>query len=52
MLRTPDESLLTGYIMVEQIKSVDYMCRHVEFIETAPTWLLDEVLSILDSCLY
>lgn len=50
-VRTPDESVLTGYIMVEQIKSVDYTSRHVEFIETAPTWLLDEVLSILDSCL-
>jgi mRNA interferase MazF len=46
------ESSLTGYIMVEQIKSVDYASRKVRFVEKAPQFLLDEVLSILDACLY
>ncbi len=38
--------------MVEQIKSVDYVSRKVRFVEKAPQSVLDEVLSILDACLY
>lgn len=48
----PDEFSLTGFIMVEQIKSVDYASRKVKFIEKAPQSVFDEVLSILDACLY
>ena len=48
----PDGSSLTGYIMVEQIKSVDYASRQVKFLEKASSSILDEVLSILDACLY
>ena len=48
----PDESSLTGYIMVEQIKSVDWASRQVQFVEKAPGLVLNEVLSILDACLY
>ena len=38
--------------MAEQVKSVDYAARRVKFVEKAPDSLLDEVLSILDACLY
>lgn len=48
----PDESSLTSFIMVEQIKSVDYASRKVKFIKKASQSVLDEVLSILDACLY
>ena len=48
----PQDSLLTGYIMVEQIKSVDYQSRSIRFIEKAPQETLDEVLAILDACIY
>ena len=48
----PEESSLTGYIMVEQIKSVDSARRRVKFVEKAPGFVLDEVLGILDACLY
>ena len=51
-VKIPSESSLTGYIMVEQIKSVDYTSRLVEFTEKSPNDILDEVLSILDACLY
>ena len=43
---------LTGHVMAEQVKSVDYAARRVKFVEKAPDSLLDEVLSILDACLY
>ena len=51
-VKIPETSSLTGYIMVEQVKSVDYTSRHVKFVEKAPRPTLDEVLSILDPCLY
>ena len=51
-VKVPSDSSLTGYIMVKQIKSVDYATRQVRFLEKAPNWILDEVLSILDACLY
>src|SRR5882724_6128867 len=45
-------SKLTGYIMVEQIRSVDYVSRKAKFIEKAPRAVVDDVLGILDACIY
>ena len=46
------ESSLTGYIMVEQVKSIDYKSRQIKFIEKASENILAEVLSVLDACIY
>jgi len=43
---------LTGFVMVDQVKSIDYNSRKVKFIERAPAELLNEVLGILDACIY
>lgn len=43
---------LTGFIMVEQVKSVDYRSRKVKFIEKVPEESLNEVLAILDAIVY
>ena len=48
----PKESKLTGFIMVEQVKSVDFRSRHAKRIESGNDELLSEVLSILDACIY
>lgn len=48
----PEESKLTGFIMVEQIKSVDFRSRGSKLIEQGNEELLIEVLSILDACIY
>jgi mRNA interferase MazF len=45
-------SKLTGFIMVEQVKSVDFRTRHAKRIERCDNDLLSEVLSILDACIY
>ncbi len=45
-------SMLNGFVMVDQVKSVDYNSRKAEFIEKASTELLNEVLAILDACIY
>jgi mRNA interferase MazF len=43
---------LTGFIMVEQVKSIDYISRRIKFIEKAGDKILNEVLSVLDACIY
>jgi mRNA-degrading endonuclease toxin of MazEF toxin-antitoxin module len=37
---------------VEQVKSIDYHTRHATRIGHVSSAVLDEVLSILDACLY
>jgi mRNA interferase MazF len=46
------DSKLTGFIMVEQVKSVDFRSRGAKRIEHSSDELLSEVLSILDACIY
>jgi mRNA interferase MazF len=41
-----------GFVMVEQVKSLDYRSRQAKPIGKASDDLLDEVLSILDACIY
>jgi len=43
---------INGFVMVEQVKSIDYRARQIKKIGTAPEDLLSEVLSLLDACLY
>ncbi|MBU2643429.1 type II toxin-antitoxin system PemK/MazF family toxin [bacterium] len=48
----PEDSSLTGFIMVEQVKSVDYKKRKVKYVEKSSDVTLSEVLRILDACIY
>ncbi len=43
---------VTGFIMVEQVKSIDFRSRRARYIGRVPTGTLEETLSILDACLY
>ncbi|MCF6319315.1 MAG: type II toxin-antitoxin system PemK/MazF family toxin [Proteobacteria bacterium] len=51
-VRVNDKSSLTGFVMVEQMKSIDYKARKVKFIEKAHQHIVDDVLSLLDACIY
>ena len=48
----PKDSSLTGFIMVEQVKSVDFNRRKIKYIEKSSKDTLGEVLGILDACIY
>ena len=48
----PDGGGVTGVVMVDQVKSIDVRARNAQRIGDASTELLDEVLSILDACIY
>ncbi len=40
-----------GFVMVEQVKSIDFHVRKAKLIGRASDEILDEVLSILDACI-
>jgi mRNA interferase MazF len=41
-----------GFVMVEQVKSIDFRARKAKIIGNVSDDVLDEVLSILDACIY
>ena len=43
---------VTGVVMVEHVKSIDFRSRKARRLGKASAETLDEVLSILDACLY
>jgi mRNA interferase MazF len=43
---------VTGFVMVEQVKSIDFRARKARRIGSASEAVLEEVLSILDACIY
>ena len=48
----PEGEAVAGVVMVEQVKSIDYRARSVKRIGAAPEPVVEEVLSILDACIY
>lgn len=51
-VQIPTGTSLTGFVMVDQVKSIDYRTRQIKYVEQAPSELLTQVLSILDTCLF
>lgn len=43
---------VSGFVMVEQVKSIDFRARKAKRIGKASDGILEEVLSILDACIY
>ena len=48
----PEGEDVAGVVMVEQVKSIDFRSRNVKRIGPAPESVLQEVLSLLDACIY
>ena len=42
---------VSGFIMVEQVKSTDYRAREARHLAEAPQSVLEDVLAILEACL-
>ncbi|HQP75654.1 MAG TPA: type II toxin-antitoxin system PemK/MazF family toxin [Acidobacteriota bacterium] len=47
-----DNAAVSGFVMVEQVKSIDFRARRAARIGRAAGRTLDEVLAILDACIY
>ena len=43
---------VTGFVMVEQVKSIDFRARKAKRMGRVSDNVLEEVLSILDACIY
>lgn len=43
---------LTGYVMCEQMKSIDYRARRAKKVGVAAEEFLGEVLSVIDACIF
>lgn len=46
----PKKSSLTGFVMVEQVKSVDFNTRKAKFVEKASSEFIGDVLALIDVC--
>jgi mRNA interferase MazF len=51
-VRLPEKCTLTGVVMAEQIKSIDYTARHIQFIDKAPREIINEVMAMVDACIF
>ena len=47
-----DDPEVTGVVMVEQVKSLDFRARKAKRIGKASEQLVEEVLSVLGACVY
>jgi mRNA interferase MazF len=47
-----DDATLTGFVMVEQVKSIDFRARKARKIARASRAIMDEVLSLLEACVF
>src|SRR5918912_2775305 len=50
-LPVPATSTLTGFVMAEQVKSVDYNARKAKFVEKAPAQFVEDVVAVVDACI-
>lgn len=50
-LAVPAGAKVSGFVMVEQVKSIDYVARQAKFIQKAPSEIIEDALAILDVCL-
>ena len=50
-VRIADHPGVTGFVMVEQVKSIDFRARDARSITKASPDLLEEVLAILEACI-
>ncbi len=48
-LRVPEESSLSGFVMAEQVKSVDARARHAKFVEQASPEFVEAVVGLIEA---
>ena len=51
-IKIPEGIEISGFIMVEQVKSIDFKARKVQRVDSVSQEILKQVLGILDACIY
>jgi mRNA interferase MazF len=49
-LPVPGGCAITGFVMVEQVKSVDFATRRAKYVERAPAEFVEDVLDLIEAC--
>lgn len=49
-LPLPEGGEISGFVMVEQVKSIDYRVRRAKRVEKAPAELMTEIRALLEAC--
>lgn len=50
-LPAPSASSLTGFVIAEQVKSVDYNARKARFVGKALAQFVEDVVAVVDACI-
>jgi mRNA interferase MazF len=50
-LAVPRDASVTGFVMVEQVKSVDHAMRRAKFVERASEDFVADVLDLIEACI-
>ena len=50
-LPVPATSSLTGFVMVEQVKSIDFRARQAKFVEKVSSEFVEDVIALVDVCI-
>jgi mRNA interferase MazF len=50
-LAVPRDASVTGFVMVEQVKSVDHAMRRARFVERASEDFVADVLDLIEACI-
>jgi mRNA interferase MazF len=48
----PPGANVSGFVMVEQVKAIDFRARRAQFLDKAPEAVVNEALSLLDAFVY
>jgi len=48
----PESEDVSGFVMVEQVRSIDFRSRRARCIGKAPVEVLEQALALLDACIY
>ena len=50
-LPVPEGMKLKGFVMTEQVKSIDYGTRRAKYIQKAPAEFIEDVIAMLNACI-
>jgi mRNA interferase MazF len=50
-LPVPTASSLTGFVMIEQVKSIDYRARSARFVEKGQPEFVEDMIALVDVCI-
>ena len=51
-IKVDKNKFVSGFVITEQVKSVDFSSRKVKYLYKAPVEMMEEVLAVLHACVF